>query len=69
MGFDEPIALQPAKQGIDRSLTYRRKASLAQAESLGGGRMMGPDEVPGIGIVIGLLQDPEGHVIGVMSQA
>jgi predicted enzyme related to lactoylglutathione lyase len=30
---------------------------------------MGPDEVPGVGIVIGLFQDPEGHVIGVMSQA
>jgi hypothetical protein len=29
--------------------------------------MMGPDEVPGVGIVIGLLQDPEGHVIGLMS--
>jgi uncharacterized protein len=42
-------------------------ATLAQAESLGGQRMMGPDEVPGVGIVIGLMQDPEGHVIGVMS--
>jgi predicted enzyme related to lactoylglutathione lyase len=41
--------------------------TLAQAESLGGRRMMGPDEVPGVGIVIGLLQDPESHVIGVMS--
>lgn len=45
------------------------EATLAQAESLGGGRMMGPDEVPGVGIVIGLLQDPDGRVIGVMSQA
>src|SRR5579884_895618 len=35
------------------------EAALAQAESLGGSRMMGPDEVPGIGIVIGLLSDPE----------
>jgi uncharacterized protein len=43
------------------------EAALGQAESLGGRRMMGPDEVPGVGIVIGLLQDPEGHVIGVMS--
>ena len=38
------------------------------AESLGGKRMMGPDEVPGVGIVIGLFTDPEGHAIGVMSQ-
>jgi predicted enzyme related to lactoylglutathione lyase len=29
--------------------------------------MMGPDEVPGVGIVIGLFRDPEGHVIGLMS--
>jgi predicted enzyme related to lactoylglutathione lyase len=43
------------------------EATLSEAESLGGRRMMGPDQVPGVGIVIGLLQDPEGHVIGVMS--
>lgn len=42
-------------------------AALEQAESLGGSRMMGPDEVPGAGIVIGLFNDPEGHAIGVMS--
>jgi predicted enzyme related to lactoylglutathione lyase len=42
-------------------------ATLDQAERLGGSRMMGPDEVPGAGIVIGLFSDPEGHVIGVMS--
>jgi predicted enzyme related to lactoylglutathione lyase len=44
------------------------EAALAKAESLGGTRMMGPDEVPGVGIVIGLFGDPEGHVVGVMSQ-
>lgn len=43
------------------------EATLARAESLGGKRMMGPDEVPGVGIVIGLFADPEGHTIGVMS--
>jgi predicted enzyme related to lactoylglutathione lyase len=42
-------------------------AALDKAESLGGSRMMGPDEVPGVGIVIGLFSDPEGHVIGLMS--
>jgi predicted enzyme related to lactoylglutathione lyase len=41
------------------------EASLAQAESLGGARMMGPDEVMD-GLVIGLFSDPEGHVIGVI---
>jgi predicted enzyme related to lactoylglutathione lyase len=41
------------------------EASLAQAESLGGSRMMGPDEVME-GLIIGLFNDPEGHTIGVM---
>ena len=42
------------------------EASLAKAESLGGTRMMGPDDVlPGL--TIGLFTDPEGHVIGVMN--
>jgi predicted enzyme related to lactoylglutathione lyase len=41
------------------------EASLAQAESLGGTRVMGPDEVME-GLVIGLFNDPEGHVIGVI---
>jgi len=45
------------------------EATLAQAETLGGKRMMGPDEVPGMGIKIGLFSDPEGHTIGVMSAA
>ena len=42
-------------------------SALEKAESLGGTRMMGPDEVPGVGIVIGLFSDPEGHVIGLTS--
>jgi len=41
------------------------EAALAQAENLGGTRMMGPDE-PMPGLVIGLFNDPEGHTIGVM---
>ncbi len=45
------------------------EAVLSQAENLGGGRMMGPDEVPGVGIVIGLMSDPEGRTVGVMSRA
>jgi predicted enzyme related to lactoylglutathione lyase len=44
-------------------------ATLDHAERLGGKRTMGPDEVPGVGIVIGLFTDPEGHVIGVMSES
>jgi uncharacterized protein len=41
------------------------EASLAKAERLGGTRLMGPDEVME-GLVIGLFNDPEGHVIGVI---
>ena len=42
------------------------EAALAKAESLGGTRMMGPDE-PMEGLVVGLFTDPEGHVVGVVS--
>ena len=40
--------------------------ALAKAETLGGTRVMGPDEVMD-GLVIGLFSDPEGHVIGVLA--
>lgn len=42
------------------------EAALAKAESLGGTRMMGPDEVMP-GLVIGLFTDPEGHTVGVLT--
>ncbi|HST54795.1 MAG TPA: VOC family protein [Solirubrobacteraceae bacterium] len=45
------------------------EAALAKAESLGGTRVMGPDEVPGQGIVLGHLKDPEGSLIGVIQSA
>ena len=41
------------------------EAALAKAESLGGTRVMGPDEVMP-GLVIGQFTDPEGHVIGIV---
>jgi uncharacterized protein len=41
------------------------EAALAKAESLGGKRVMGPDQVME-GLVIGQFSDPEGHVIGVV---
>jgi predicted enzyme related to lactoylglutathione lyase len=40
-------------------------AALANAESLGGTRMMGPEEVME-GLEIGLFNDPEGHVVGLV---
>ena len=42
------------------------EAALAKAEELGGKRLMGPDEVFE-GLVIGQFQDPEGHMIGVLT--
>lgn len=43
-------------------------AALAQAESLGGKRIMGPDQIPG-GPEIGVFTDPNGNLIGVTSSA
>jgi predicted enzyme related to lactoylglutathione lyase len=43
-------------------------AALAMAESLGGTRMQGPDEVMG-GVVTGKFNDPEGRLIGLVSPA
>ena len=40
------------------------EAALKQAETLGGSRVQGPDQVPG-GPIIGLLNDPEGNTVGV----
>jgi uncharacterized protein len=44
------------------------EAALAKAESLGGTRLMGPDQ-PMEGLEIGLFNDPEGHVVGVVKSA
>ena len=44
------------------------EGALAKAESLGGSRMMGPESVME-GVEIGLFNDPEGHVVGVVRSA
>jgi predicted enzyme related to lactoylglutathione lyase len=41
------------------------EATLAKAEELGGTRTMGPETVMGT-MVLGMLTDPEGHVIGLI---
>jgi predicted enzyme related to lactoylglutathione lyase len=41
------------------------EAALAQAESLGGSRMMGPEKVAE-DTEVGLFNDPEGHVVGLV---
>ena len=58
-------------EGYDGHVTFYVEvpdveAALAQAESLGGTRTMGPDKV-GEEMEIGLFQDPEGHVVGVVN--
>ena len=63
-----------APEGYDGHVTFYVQvpdveAALAKAEELGGSRIMGPDEVPGAGVVIGQLTDPEGHMIGVIQGA
>ncbi len=62
-----------APEGYDGHVTFYVEvpdveAALAKAESLGGSRMMGPDKVMEQ-IEIGLVNDPEGHVIGVVKTA
>ena len=41
------------------------EAALAKAESLGGTRVMGPENIMDM-VVLGQFKDPEGHVIGVV---
>jgi uncharacterized protein len=60
-------------EGYDGHVTFYVEvpdveAALAQAESLGGTRMMGPMQ-PMEGVEIGLFNDPEGHVVGVVKNA
>jgi uncharacterized protein len=57
--------------GYDGHLTFYVQvpdveAALAKAEELGGTRVMGPDEVPGGGMILGMFNDPEGHMVGVI---
>ena len=39
---------------------------LARAERLGGTTVMPPTDIPGCGLTVAMLADPEGHVIGLM---
>jgi predicted enzyme related to lactoylglutathione lyase len=60
----------PMPEGRDGYVTFYVAvddvgSALGQAESLGGTRVMGPMQVPE-GPEIGLFNDPEGHMIGVV---
>lgn len=63
--------LGKAPEGYDGHVTFYVEvpdveAALAQADELGGSRMMGPETVME-GVVVGLFTDPEGHTVGVVS--
>jgi len=63
----------PAPEGYDGHVTFYVEvpdveATLAQAESLGGSRMMGPEVVMGR-MVLGMFKDPEDHAIGVIQSS
>ncbi len=60
----------PAQEGSDGWLTFYVatddvEGSLQKAETLGATRVMGPMQVPE-GPEIGLFNDPEGHLVGVV---
>ena len=60
-----------APEGYDGHLTFYVavpdvEAALKQVESLGGARVMGPDEVMGR-MTVALFADPEGHLVGLVS--
>ena len=44
------------------------EAALAKAEGLGGSRVMGPEQIME-GLEIGLFNDPEGHLVGLVKSA
>jgi predicted enzyme related to lactoylglutathione lyase len=60
-------------EGYDGHVTFYVEvpdveASLAKAESLGGSRVMGPERVAE-DTEIGLFNDPEGHIVGLVKSA
>jgi uncharacterized protein len=69
VGIGGGVAQGP--EGYDGHITFYVEvpdvgATLAKAEELGGQRIFGPDEVPGMEMILGQFTDPEGHVIGLI---
>jgi predicted enzyme related to lactoylglutathione lyase len=59
-----------AQEGSEGHVTFYVEvddvgAALAEAERLGGARVMGPDKIPG-GPELAQFTDPEGHLIGLV---
>jgi uncharacterized protein len=71
VGIGGGIGVGP--EGYDGHVTFYVEvpdveAAMAKAESLGGTRVMGPEQVMET-IEIGLFTDPEGHLVGVVKTA
>ena len=69
-GIGIPGGVAGGPEGYDGHVTVYVEvpdveAALAKAESLGGKRLMGPDQVME-GLEIGQFADPEGHMIGLV---
>jgi hypothetical protein len=58
-GYDGHVTFYVAVPDVEEALQ--------KAESLGGRRVMGPETIMGR-LVLGHLQDPEGHLIGVVQE-
>jgi predicted enzyme related to lactoylglutathione lyase len=56
-GYDGHVTFYVAVDDVE--------AALQKGESLGGTRVMGPEEISGM-LIMGHLKDPEGHLIGVV---
>ena len=61
-----------APEGYDGHVTFYVEvddvdASLAKAQELGGTQVMGPADMDEVGIRLAQFTDPEGHVIGLVS--
>ena len=70
-GFGIGGGVGGAPDGYEGHLTFYVavpdvEEALAKAETLGGTRIMGPDEVPGMNLTLGHFKDPQGHLVGVM---
>jgi predicted enzyme related to lactoylglutathione lyase len=58
-------------EGYDGHVTFYVEVpdveeALQKAESLGGTRIMGPDEIMDGAVVLGQFADPEGHMVGLV---
>jgi predicted enzyme related to lactoylglutathione lyase len=58
-------------EGYDGHVTFYVEVpyveeALAKAESLGGTRIMGPEEIMDGAVVLGQFADPEGHMVGLV---